>query len=481
MGLSNRSAGPAAFVITMDTEIEAAAPIVDEQGDTLLRSLESRALRGTYFVVIAYGLTMALRLLSSVVLSRLFLPEYFGLMALVSTVIVGMNLFSHVGLQDSIIQSPRGDEPVYLNTAWTIQVIRGAGLFLLTIPIAWPVAHFYRSPEIVSILPVLGFTCLIAGFSSPSLLTLGRHMGVGKLSALELATQFIQLVVSVIWALFQPTIWALVAGRVVSELARTVISFWILPEIRPRFTWDKESVRALVHFGRWILIGTALTFLALQSDRLILAKLVSFQLLGVYGIAFALSDIPRQIILQFCARVGFPFVAKFAERPRQEFRKLLLKYRLMVLAAGGLMIIAVVSTGDIFILHVYPKPYHGAAWMIAILAAGLWHTLLYSTTSPAVLSLQKAHYNAIAYLVYCIGLYIALPWGFHLLGMVGAVIAVALSDLPVYFVTAYSAWREGVSMLRQDGLLTVAFLALLALALVCRASLGLGWPFPHLP
>src|SRR6202000_1799528 len=109
------------------------------------------------------------------VLSRLFLPQYFGLMTLVTTVIVGINLFSHMGVQESIIQDPRGDTPVFLHTAWTLQAIRGLGLFLLSIPLAWPAAHFYREPQIIVLLPCLGLVCLLAGFSSPSLLVLSRH------------------------------------------------------------------------------------------------------------------------------------------------------------------------------------------------------------------------------------------------------------------------------------------------------------------
>ena len=141
----------------MTIEIESPSPAVNEDGRSLPNSLESRALKGTYYVVFFYGAAMGFRLLSSVILSRLFLPQYFGLMALVTTVIVGMNLFSHVGLQDSVIQNPRGDEPVFLNTAWTIQVMRGIGLFLLSIPLAWPVARFYHEPQIVALLPALGF------------------------------------------------------------------------------------------------------------------------------------------------------------------------------------------------------------------------------------------------------------------------------------------------------------------------------------
>lgn len=462
----------------MKTEAGSSPVATDEQNETLVRSLESRAIRGTYFVAGAYGLSMCIRLLSSVVLSRIFLPQYFGLMALITTVIVGLNLFSHVGIQDSIIQNRRGDEPTFLNTAWTIQVIRGIGIALLSIPLAWPVARFYHSPQIIALLPVLGVSCIIAGFSSPGLLTLSRHMGVGRLSALDLTGQTVQFVVTLAWALIDHTIWALVGGRIACELVRTVLSYRLLPDRRPRFLLDRESLRELVLFGKWILVGTALTFIAVQSDRLILAKLVSFRLLGVYGIAFGLAALPHQIITQFCDRIGFPFIAKFADRPRREYREIFLKYRRLVLAVGGVLIVGVITVGDAVIGHLYTQPYWGAKWMIGILTLGLWHKMLYSTTLPAVLSLQKSSYNAFAYLAYCVVLYATLPYGYHAAGMVGAVIAIAASDLPVYFVTAYSASREGIATWRQDLWLTLAFFAVLALVLVGRNALGFGWPFP---
>lgn len=469
------------FMTINDLELEASQPGLEVSGHPLRRNLESKAIRGTYFVVIAYGCAMGLRLLSNIVLSHIFAPAFFGLISLMSTVIIGLTLFSHIGLEDSIIQNARGDDPVFLNTAWTMQVLRGNLVWILTLALAWPIARFYHEPSMVMLLPVLGLTGIIAGFSSPSLLTLARHIGVGRLTSLELFSQLIQFLVTLAWALLQPSIWALVAGRVVSELARTVASYWLLPEIRPRFAWEAKSVHALLSFGKWILIGTALTFLALQSDRLILAKLISLQMLGVYGIAFTLSDVPRQVILQFCSRVGFPFVAKFTHLPRPEFRTIFLKYRLPVLVVGGLMLIAVTATGDLFILHVYTKPYHAAAWMIGIFAIGLWHTMLYGTTGPAIMSLQKPQYNALAYFIYCISLFVLLPLGFHLWGMVGAVTAVAISDLPMYFVIAISAAREGIGTWKQDALLTLAFFSVLGLVLLGRHSLGLGWPFPGIP
>jgi len=69
-------------------------------------------------------------MVSSVVLARLFSPEIFGLMTLLTTVLVGLNLFRHIGLGESVIQSPRGDEPLFLNTTWTLPVLRGGGFGL---------------------------------------------------------------------------------------------------------------------------------------------------------------------------------------------------------------------------------------------------------------------------------------------------------------------------------------------------------------
>jgi O-antigen/teichoic acid export membrane protein len=458
---------------------EAISAAVAEQEMDHQKHLEKRALKGTGYVVIAYGLAMGLRLVSSMVLSRLFAPAYFGLMALTSTIIVGLFLLSHLGLEDGVIQSARGEERNFLFTAWTLQVIRGAGLFLITIPLAFPIAAFYHERLLLPMIPLLGLTCIIGAFSSPSLLVLARQMGVARVSLLELLTSLVQFAATAIWALIHADIWALVGGKLISEVVRTIASYWIASPLHPKFVLERKAVGELLRFGRWILLSTALTFFALQSDRLILGKLVSWQMLGIYGIAYTLSDVPRQIISQFASRVGYPFIARFSALPRPEFRTVLMKYRGYVLALGAFALTLVITMGDQFIQHVYDKRYHQASWMVVILGCGLWHTLLGATMTPVLLSIQKAYYHTIAMVCYCATLFICLPLGFHFFGMLGAVIAVAVSDFPVYVVTTIGMMHEGISFIRQDLKLTLFLLALLSLALVLRHALGLTSPFHY--
>ena len=61
--------------------------------------------------------------------SLLLFPEAFGIMALVSVVLVGLAMFSDVGIGPAISQHKRGDDAAFLDTAWTINVVRGAALW----------------------------------------------------------------------------------------------------------------------------------------------------------------------------------------------------------------------------------------------------------------------------------------------------------------------------------------------------------------
>jgi len=161
---------------------------------------------------------------------------------------------------------------------------------------------------------------------------------------------------------------------------------------------------------------------------------------------------------------------------------MLIKYRSYVLGIGALLLTLVVTTGDIFIRFMYDERYHQASWMVVILACGLWHTLMAATMSPILFLIQKVHFYTLAMTFYCLTLLICLPVGFHFLGMLGAVIAVAISDLPVYIVSGIALARENISLVRQDIQMTLWFLSLLGVALLLRHSIGLpslllGIPF----
>ena len=89
--------------------------------------------------------TQALRLGGNLIMARLLVPDMFGIMAISTTLSVVLHLLSDVGLRQNIIQSPRGDDPLFLNTAWTVQLLRGILLFAVTLLIAFGSGRRSRS------------------------------------------------------------------------------------------------------------------------------------------------------------------------------------------------------------------------------------------------------------------------------------------------------------------------------------------------
>lgn len=445
-----------------------------EQPD--LQDLKKTAKHGAFWTVANYGVSQGLRFVSNLILTHLLFPDLFGLMSLVNVVLMGLSLFSDIGVGTSIVRSQRGDDPDFLNTAWTLQVIRGFAIWLFSIAIAYPMAQLYNSPELIWLIPVVGVSAIISGFNSTGWFSSFRHLAVKKLVIMELSSQLLSLTIMMTWAWLSPSIWALIAGTLCSTLLHVIWSHFLVSGQKSRFRWDKTAVYELVSFGKWIFISTALTFLAGQADRIILGKIFSLEMLGVYTIALTLSDVPRQMVSGLSGKVIFPTLSRLVHLPRAEFRHQLLhnRNRVLMLLAVGLAFMA--AFGDIAILFLYDHRYDQAAWMFTLLTIGVWFNMLSQTIEQALFAIGKPSYVATANLCRFLFNIVGIPLGFDYFGILGAIVVIALNDLPFYLVIMLAVWREGLSSIRQDIKTSLIFIALTCLLLYARWLLGFGLP-----
>jgi O-antigen/teichoic acid export membrane protein len=232
-----------------------------------MASIKQLALRGTFWTIASYGAAQIIRFGSNLVLTRLLVPEIFGLMTLVYVFTTGLHLFSDLGIHTSLIQNKRGDDPKFLDTAWTMQIIRGAVLWIGCLVISVPAAAFYDDPRLLWVLPIAGLSnTLISGFTSTGLASLVRNLEVKKMSAFELGGQIVGVGVMLIWAYFDRSVRALLAGALIGSTFQAVWSHFLSPNPPNRLMLEKESVSEIFSFGKWIFLSTALTFFAMQSD-----------------------------------------------------------------------------------------------------------------------------------------------------------------------------------------------------------------------
>lgn len=445
-------------------------------------SLKKLAIRGAVWTLLGYGASLVLRFGNNIVLARLIEPELFGLMSLVNTLIIGLHLFSDLGIHTNIVQSKRGDEPDFLNTAWTLQIFRSLGIWLCCLVIAYPASLFYEVGSLLWLIPIVGLNTVISGFNSTAIFTLNRHLSVKQVALFELSGQIVSVAVMLTWAWFSPTIWALVAGTVVSALFQLAFSHYLGKGQPNYFRWEPKAAKELISFGKWIFVSTILTFLSTQADRLILGALFTLELLGVYGVAFTLADLPRSLLAAVSGKVIYPTYAKLIDLPRAEFRLKVLRNRLPILLALTFGLALLVGFGDLLVKLLYEEEYSAdASWMLPLLALGTWPLLLTQTVEPILFSLGKPRYVAFASFLSFLFYGIGIPFGFHSpLKEVGAILAVASSNIPIWFVITYALRRENVSVLRQDIMITLLFLGCFSGLMVVRRMLGLDLPIANL-
>jgi O-antigen/teichoic acid export membrane protein len=445
-----------------------------------MSSEKKLAIKGAAWTIVSYGGSQILRFGSNLILTRLLLPELFGLVGLAYVFIVGVHLFSDIGLGPSIIQNKRGEDPEFVNTAWTMQIIRSFFVWLCLMLVTWPVANFYEKPDLLWLIPVISLNTLIGGFNSTAIFSLNRKMSVKQVVIFEFGTQIISTTVMIVWACLSPSIWAILAGGLSGSLVELIWSHFLITGKSNRFAWDRSAVKEIFSYGKWIFLSTVLFFLCSQADRLVLAKIFDLTMLGIYGIAFTLSDMPRQVIIAIGGKVIFPSISMLADLPRDELRAKILKNRNLILIPLAIGLAIFVSFGDQLILILYRKEYVAASWMLPILALGIWHTTLHNLMSSCLLAIGKSQYGALGNFATFLSISIGIPIGYHFMGNLGAVIAVAVGDIPTYLVITYGLWKEGLSCFWQDIKLTALFLSVLATILVCRFYLGGGLPIDQL-
>ncbi len=438
--------------------------------------LVKRAMRGSAWIVLGYTGGQAMRFGANLILTRFLFPEAFGLMALVTVFVVGLSMFSDLGTAPSIARSPRGDDPDFLNTAWTIQVIRGGSLWIASCLLAWPVAAFYGEPALLYLLPITGFSMVIAGFDPTRIETAHRHLAVARVTQLDMISQGIGILAMITVAIAYQSVFALV----VSSLVGTTVRLWLmsryLPGDRNRFRWEPEAAKELMQFGKWIFASTVCAFFSSQGDRAILAKALTFSLLGIYNIGYFLASFPILLGQAITGRLLIPIYRETAEDASgQSWRKL--RVMRFALTAGLLgLVLCLAFTGVPLVHLLYDDRYVAAgAVLVAVSCIQVPIVIGLSYEHAALAAGDSRGYFWLAFLR-ALTQVLFLMIGALLDGLQGALIGMGLAALVIYPVIVWLARRHRVWDPLHDLVYAVVAgaLALLALWLNGSALVALG-------
>lgn len=421
-----------------------------------VRSLRRRIVKAGLWTLGGHSASQVLRLASNLALTRLLMPDAFGVMAIANSFLLGLALFSDVGLRQNIIHSKRGNDSNFSNTVWTLQIARGGIIWLLMLLLAvgiffgtqtgiFAVDSVYARPELPWIICVLAFTAIIAGFESTKLGVASRDLDIALLTRIELLSQLGALVCMVGWAYHYKSVWALVGGAIMSTTIKVALSHTLLPGQRNKLCWDSSAVSEVLGYGKWIFISSVLGFLAANGDKFILGGLINATSLGMYAIAFFIIDSLRQIFTKISGNVAFPTFCEVIRSRPTELKFTYYKFRLPIdlssLFATGVLF----SSGHLLTDFMYDSRYHDVGYMFEILSISMFE-IRYSLASQCFMALGLPKLLTPLIGIRLIVLFVFLPMAYNYYGMTAALWVVGgnvLFTLPlvIYYKIKYKIFN----------------------------------------
>jgi len=267
------------------------------------------AARGAAWLYALRWLERGADFVALVVLARLLAPAEFGLVAVAGSVVALIQGMSELDVGRALIRA-RGSERPLFDTAWTLGTARGV-LCALVLVVA---SRFVDDPRLAAAVLALALGPLLAGLSNPRFVEFERDLRYSPLAAMTLAAKLVSVAVMLGVAWIRRDFWALVVGTLVFTAASTALSYALRPYVpRPSLARFRE----LFAFSGWMSLATAVTTLAMETDKLIVGRLVGIPAAGQYYMTQRIGVLPTRELISPLQRLLFPSLRSIADEPER--------------------------------------------------------------------------------------------------------------------------------------------------------------------
>jgi len=423
------------------------------------------------WVVAPFALILVLRLGTNMVQARLLAPEIFGLMLIVNMLRTGTELLSDIGIGQSVVRAKREPDQAFLDTAWTLQLARGALLTVVMLALAHPLAGIYGR-ELEPVLFTVSSIFLLTGLQSPALFMMQRNVELRQRAIYDVTGTIVQCTLSIALCYVMPSVWALVLGLLISTAFSSAFSFAFGARRLPRLVLHRDHVREIVHFGKWIFLATLIYFAATSTDQAFFGAVLPMAAVGVYSIARTFSDMVGQLTQRLGAFLVFPKIANLKGQ-HQTMAGRVQQTRRHTLALVALGMGVALAASDAFILLFYDSRYHEAAFMLPVLLFGAWFGVLAIFAEALLLGCDRpapgAFANAGKFAVLATGLPLALAFGSLFAGL----LILAVAEFTRWLVLSRALVREKLAFVGDDLALTAMMLATAFFVKLALGAVGL--------
>lgn len=437
-------------------------------------SILSRTARGAGWVLAWRMATRLLGLFSTLALVRLLAPGDFGLVALAAAFAVALDVCLSLGVEEQIIRAERPERQLY-DTAFTVNLLRGAAVGGLVALAAGPAAGFFGDPRLEDVLLALALSALLSGLANIGAVDFRRELRFEREFAMQILPRLAGIAVTIGLAVWLRSHWALVGGIFVNRLGVVAMSYALHP-FRPRLSLACWRDLAGISAWSWAL-GVA-GVVKDRSESLVIGRVLGPAAIGHYTVGVEVASLAATELVDPICRACMP---GFAASRREgsdggagDYLRILALLGLLTLPAGlGISLVAgpVVALG------------FGQAWLEAvpvIVVLGIASILTpLGNLSGAMLTAHARLSRLLAVTLVSAALRLGLlflltPW----LGLTGAALAVGGAVVAEHVMMVLFAFRLlRLPLTRLAATLWRSALATAAMAVLLHGA-GLGWAAP---
>ena len=181
----------------------------DGQSKSILKKVVSSG----YWLFLGNILNRALGFIRTIVLARLLSPSDFGLFGVAMLVLGTLDRFTKTGVEEALIQKKDNIEK-YLNTGWTVNVVRSSVLFGTIFILAPYAAQFFRNVQAEPIIKAISLIVILNGLYNVGIIYFQKELSFKKVFIQRFLGNVADFVVAIPMALIFRNVWALVIGTI---------------------------------------------------------------------------------------------------------------------------------------------------------------------------------------------------------------------------------------------------------------------------
>jgi PST family polysaccharide transporter len=259
------------------------------------------------------AISVALQLLSTVILARLISPESYGTVGMVMTITAFASLFQDLGLSAATVQRAE-ITPAQSTALFWMNVAVAAVITVILIACAPFIAAFFHRPELVAVTAVLAVGILLTSFGAQHAALLTRDMKFGYLAIARLAGSVAQFVAALLAALAGLQYWALVIGLIALTVVNVAL-LWFFSSWRPGLPSRASGVRGMIHYGLNLTAFDFVNYFSRNLDNILIGRVWGAESLGYYTRAYSLLLFPINNIRAPVVAVAMPALSRLQDEP----------------------------------------------------------------------------------------------------------------------------------------------------------------------